>query len=46
VVETHTITAGTGRFAQSSGSIILERSINLQTYISSALITGSISLGH
>jgi hypothetical protein len=46
VVETHTITGGTGRFAGSSGSIILERLINLQTLISSASITGTISLGH
>ena len=45
VVETHTITGGTGRFAGSSGSIILERLINLQTFISSASITGTISLG-
>lgn len=46
VVETHNITGGTGRFAGASGRIILERSINLQTFISSATITGTISLGH
>jgi hypothetical protein len=48
VVETHTITGGTGRFVGTSGSIIAERSINLQTLISSAAITGTISLasGH
>jgi hypothetical protein len=48
VVETHTITGGTGRFAGTAGSIIVERSINLQTMISSASITGTISLasGH
>ena len=44
-VETHTITGGTGRFAGTSGSIIVERSLNLQTWISSASITGTISLG-
>ena len=44
-VETHTITGGTGRFAGTSGSIIVERSLNLQTLISSASITGTISLG-
>ncbi len=44
-VETHTITGGTGRFAGTSGSIIVERSLNLQTRISSASITGTISLG-
>jgi hypothetical protein len=45
-VETHTITGGTGRFASASGTIVLERSINLLTLISSASITGTISLGH
>jgi hypothetical protein len=44
VVETHTITGGTGRFAGTAGSIIVERSLNLQTRISSASITGTISL--
>lgn len=44
--ETHTITGGTGRFAGASGSIVLERSINLLTFISSASITGTINLGH
>ncbi len=48
VVETHTITGGTGRFAGAAGTIIVDRSINLQTMISSASITGTISLasGH
>jgi hypothetical protein len=48
VLETHTITGGTGRFAGTAGSIIVDRSINLQTLISSASITGTISLalGH
>jgi hypothetical protein len=45
-VETHIITGGTGRFAGASGSIVLERSINLQTLISSASITGTTNLGH
>jgi hypothetical protein len=45
-VETYTITGGTGRFAGASGSITLDRSINLQTFISSASITGTISPGH
>jgi hypothetical protein len=44
--ETHTITGGTGRFADASGTIVLERSINLLTLVSSATITGTISLGH
>jgi hypothetical protein len=45
-METHTITGGTGRFAGASGSIVLERAINLLTFISSASITGTINLGH
>jgi hypothetical protein len=45
-VETQTITGGTGRFADASGAIVLERSINLLTLISSASITGTINLGH
>ena len=44
--ETHTITGGTGRFAQASGTIMVERSLNLQTLVSSASLTGTISLGH
>jgi hypothetical protein len=46
VEETHVITGGTGRFEGASGRIILARSINLQTLISSASITGTISLDH
>jgi hypothetical protein len=48
VVETHTITGGSGRFAGTSGSIIVDRAINLQTLMSTASITGTISLagGH
>jgi hypothetical protein len=46
IVETHTITGGTDRFAGTSGSIVLERSLNLLTLISSASITGTMSLGH
>jgi hypothetical protein len=46
ITETHTITGGTGRFAGASGSIVLARTLNIPTLISSASITGSISLGH
>lgn len=46
IVETHTITGGTGRFAGASGTIRLERSLNLQTLVSSASITGTINLNH
>jgi hypothetical protein len=45
ITETGTITGGTGRFAEASGSIVLQRSLNLLTFISSASITGTISLG-
>ena len=44
--ETHTITGGTGRFAGASGTILVERSLNLQSLASSALLTGTIDLGH
>jgi hypothetical protein len=46
ITESGTITGGTGRFAETSGSIVLQRSLNLLTLISSASITGTISLGH
>ena len=48
VVETHTITGGTGRFAGAAGSIVMERSVHLPTLTSSASFTGTISLatGH
>ena len=44
--ETHEVTGGTGRFADVSGTIIVQRVINLQTLASSAEISGTISLGH
>ena len=40
-----TITGGTGQFAEASGSIALERSLNLLTFISSGSFTGTINLG-
>jgi len=46
IAETGTITGGTGRFAEASGSIALERSLNLLTFISSGSFTGTINLGH
>jgi hypothetical protein len=48
IVETHVITGGTGRFAGASGKTPLrvERSLNLVTNVSSASITGTISLSH
>lgn len=44
--ETHTITGGTGRFEGASGTLAVERSINLPTLTSSATITGTISPAH
>jgi hypothetical protein len=48
VTETHIITGGTGRFAGASGSIVLERSLRIETspIESTASITGTINLGH
>jgi hypothetical protein len=46
ITETGTITGGTGRFAETSGSFVLKRSLSLLTLISSGSITGTISLGH
>ena len=44
LVETHTITGGNRPIRCSLRHIIVERSLNLQTFISSATITGTISL--
>jgi hypothetical protein len=46
ITETQTITGGTGRFDEASGSILVQRSLNLLTLASSGSITGTISLGH
>ncbi len=44
--ETHTITGGTGRFADASGTITIERSANIVTGLSSGSLSGTITLGH
>jgi hypothetical protein len=46
IVETHTITGGTGRFADASGTITIERSANILTGVSSGSLSGTINLGH
>ncbi len=42
IVETHTITAGTGRFAGATGSFTLERVINVFTGVTSGSFEGTI----
>jgi hypothetical protein len=42
VVETHTITGGTGRFAGATGSFIVERLISLSTGVTSGSFDGTI----
>lgn len=42
VVETYTITGGTGRFAGATGSFTEERQVNIQTGVTSGTISGNI----
>jgi hypothetical protein len=44
IVETYTITGGTGRFAGATGNVTIERVINRETKISSGTISGMIVL--
>ena len=46
ITETHSITGGTGRFADASGTIRIERSANIVTGVSSGSLSGEINLGH
>ena len=47
IAETHTITGGTGRFADASGTFIVRRSVNLLTLgDSSGSFAGTIDLHH
>ena len=44
VVETHTITGGTGSFAGATGTFTLERLVNMKTGVTSGSFDGSIVL--
>lgn len=45
IVETHTVVSGTGRFAKSSGTLVVHRSVNILTLgDSSGSISGTINL--
>ena len=44
ITETHTITGGTGRFAGASGTLIVERVLNLLSLKSTATVSGSLTL--
>lgn len=46
IVETGTITGGTGRFADASGSFMIDRVANQTTLTSSGSLNGSVNLGH
>jgi hypothetical protein len=46
ITETQIITGGTGRFIDASGTIILDRSLNLLTGNTTGSYTGTINLGH
>ena len=46
IVETDTITGGTGRFAGATGSFTVERLLDQATGISSGSFTGGIVLDH
>jgi hypothetical protein len=46
IMETQTITGGTGRFASASGTFEIDRTLNLVTNVTSASFSGKISLGH
>ncbi len=44
VVETHTITGGTGRFASATGSFHLERSVDTRTGVTTGMLDGTIEI--
>lgn len=44
IVETYTITSGTGRFVGASGSITVKRLVNLATGVTSGTIAGDVTV--
>ena len=46
ITETLTITGGTGRLAGASGSLVVQRTLDLTTGVSSGSIDGSITMQH
>ena len=46
IAERHSIVGGTGRFADASGLLRIERSGSIQTGVTSGSLSGEISLGH
>ena len=46
LAETQTITGGTGRFAGVTGTVVVNRSLDLLTGVTSGTFTGTIDLGH
>ena len=46
LAETQTITGGTGRFAGVTGTVVVNRSLDLVTGVTSGTFTGTINLSH
>ena len=46
IAETHSIVGGTGRFADASGTLRIERSGSIVTGVTSGSLSGEINLGH
>jgi hypothetical protein len=44
--ETQSITGGTGRFVDASGTVILERTLDVTTHATTGSFDGAINLGH
>lgn len=46
ITETYSITGGSGRFTDASGTIVIERVLDTTTGVSAALMKGAIDFGH